>query len=134
MTKISPPPNSCEAGFTLVEVLVVLAIMATVITLAVPAIRRQGGGVESQNELAVLEAQLREGRRSAVSRATAVDVRVPESVAYRPTVPPALAEPGTVRFYADGSSSGGALFFGGRHLLQIDWLSGSIERPRSEGR
>jgi prepilin-type N-terminal cleavage/methylation domain-containing protein len=132
MTKISRPPNSQEAGFTLVEVLVVLAIMATIITLAVPAIRRQGGGVETQKSIAVLEAQLREGRRSALAQARTVDVRVSEPIEYRPAVPPTLAEPGTVRFYADGSSSGGALFSGGRPLLQIDWLSGAVTRPRRE--
>lgn len=143
-------------GFTLLELVVALAIAAILFTVVVPvAIHRQG-----HSELARSARDLRAALRLTRSRAIADDrpaalvVDVGNAL-YRPV---GAAQPsafprgtrvrlmttedealsgtiGTIRFYPDGSSTGGGVMLSlgrVRYDVLVDWLTGGVslhERP-----
>ena len=102
---------TADAGFTLVELLVALAVLALVVGLALPF----AGGGRHAGERAVGEAvaQLRQARAAALREARTVTVTGWNDRA--------------VVFHADGSSSGGEIGVGGA-VLRIDRLSGRVAR------
>lgn len=138
-----------SAGFTLVELLVVLAMMALVAALAAPRIgpMTRGGLVAAAEEVAgaLREARTRslaEGRPVAVEIDTAVGriaaggrraLRTPPEVRIALIV--AAAErisdtSGRIRFLPDGSSTGGRVTLrrGERTIdVGVDWLGGAVE-------
>jgi Tfp pilus assembly protein FimT len=104
--------------------LVVMGILALIATFAVPAMRRQGGGVVVQQELATLRSQMIAARKTAMSSGRSVAIEVPGDLQYAPRLPGSKA--GVLLFYSDGSSTGGAIRRNDRALLTIDWLSGEV--------
>jgi general secretion pathway protein H len=131
-----------EAGYTLVELLVVFAIMGLVIA-AVPAlINRAMPGLQSTSAARALAADLRTARSAAISHNRQLRfVFAPEqqtySLAQQPRhrlpygVPFALPPRGgnEIDFFADGSSSGGVILVGGKghqHRVVTDWLTGRV--------
>jgi len=105
------------AGFTLVELLVALAVLALVVWLVLPIAGsgRHGGG----HALGEAVAQLRQARATAKREARAIEV----------TGLPGRDSPrqGAIVFYADGSSSGGEVSIGAA-VLRVDRLSGRVSR------
>ena len=137
-------------GFTLVEVLIVLAIMVAIIAILVPI----GGRPRQHAQLAAGAREVAEGLRLTRSRAILnsrpaaflIDVRqnvfrvagaaAPEELP--PGVNVALltttdatngTSVGAIRFYPDGSSTGGGVTLsaaGEAYLVGVDWLTGGI--------
>jgi type II secretion system protein H len=142
-----------ERGFTLLELLVTLAVIALVVGLAVPTIGRSTEGIRARAEVAGFSAMLRHAReRAIVSRtpqAVVIDVAahritrlaggpggevretraLPERLRVEATPPPAL----TVRFEPQGGSSGGdfRLTSGAvTYRVTIDPLTGRVRSAR----
>lgn len=125
-TPIFPPPT--EAGFTLIEMLVVMTILAMVAGFAVSA--RSSGPDRFGREQAALKMEAAIGRAAAEARATG------KAVAFHPARTVPGAEPadavfgpaGSLILYPDGSASGGHIDLDGTPLLSVDWLTGGIAR------
>lgn len=148
MPTSSAGSDTRQYGFTLIEVLVVLGIMALVMALVVPAISKTRGG--SLDDVARdVQSELRKARSGSVlaqqSRAVFIDVNGRgfwlESPAQRKTIPDSLTVSASVadserrnglagiRFFPDGSSTGGfvRLSVGDSALrVEVDWLTGRV--------
>ena len=138
-------------GFTLLEVLVVLALLAMIYALVPPMVNIGGSTAELKAGARQVAAGLRKARSQAiVSRDEAtltLDVEARNfwlSGEGKPRSLPRQAEIGVftsqgevvdaataaIRFYTDGSSTGGrvTLAMGERKLhVDVDWLTGQVE-------
>jgi general secretion pathway protein H len=131
--------KSGEAGYTLVELLVVLAIMGLALA-AVPALMMAAApGLQSKAAARALASDLSMARSRAILRSTETHFVFPAparshgGVAFRQLpygVPFTLVSPGhtnEIDFFADGSSSGGIVMVGTpghQHRVVTDWLTG----------
>jgi general secretion pathway protein H len=136
-------------GFTLLELLVVLALVALALTLVPPMFSRGVPGAELKAAARQVAAGLNEGRSRAIAGnaqvAVTVDVeghslRVGEAAAR--ALPAALSltlvtaeserldeHRGRIRFFPDGGSTGGrvSLSLGDRtYDVTVDWLTGRV--------
>lgn len=118
---------SGSMGFTLIEMLVVLAIVALIASLEFPAIERAFGRERFRSAAAGIESRLHAARATAIAQgaATRFDAgALPQGVALDVT------RAGIV-FYPDGSANGGelALTEGPRRFrLAVDGATGRIAR------
>ena len=155
---------STAAGFTLLEMLVVLALIGITMTTAVVSLRGGAGQAALKPVVALVAADLRAARIAAMQRGRTVEVsfdgrarsyavtgvgsvkRVPDSIGFvfstahdglRPDYASRLL------FFADGSSTGGLLTLtsgtgnGPKRaiVLAVDWLTGTVqETGRETGR
>jgi len=145
-------------GFTLLEVLLVLAVMALGAALTLPALVRPSG-TELRTAAGSVVAGLRRAREAAVNtqRATTLTVnvadasftvqgdgaerRLPGSVALSLFTARSEIEDearGRIRFFPDGSSTGGRITLASgerRYHVDVDWLTGRVRvysgEPRS---
>lgn len=139
-----------QRGFTLVELIVVLGIIAMIMLLAVPRLGNLAPGVELRAAAEELRGDLRRVRNTALreSRETVLVIdleagtwrdatgvvrgALPEGTELALTVARQEQEgdtAGGVRFYPDGTSTGArvTLSRGGRALLlSIDWFDGHV--------
>jgi general secretion pathway protein H len=142
-------PNVADpkAGFTLIEVLACLAILALVMAVAIPSMMRPSDTLVLARTVRQVQAALRVTRSAAIASGSEqvflIDVkqrtytspaiklqRFPDALEAKLT----LAEPereashkGGIRFFPDGSSTGGELHFSlGANTanLCIHWLTG----------
>jgi general secretion pathway protein H len=144
------PTRGCR-GFTLLEVLVVLALLAMAYALVPPMFAVGGSTTELKAGARQLAAGLRRAHSQAISGKTetalSIDVEAREfrldgdkKVYALPreaqltvfTAESEVAEDktGAIRFYPDGSSTGGrvTLALGDRKfLVDVDWLTGRVE-------
>jgi general secretion pathway protein H len=150
MTDRSRSERSSAAGFTLMEMLVVIAILALATAVAMPILARPSDGVRLQATARDLINALRLTRAMAITRnaeiALTIDVdkRTFASAAVRmqsfgPDIAAELtfAEPerttrstGGFRFFPDGSSSGGDVRFrlrGSEARICVNWLTGEAQ-------
>lgn len=139
-----------QRGFTLVEMMVVVAVLGLAMTLISMSGPPGGGGQTLRHEVAELAGGLREARSLAIAdnRTVAVTVDLADrqwKIADGQTHPlPADAEirflivsergggpeRGRIHFFPDGSATGGRIDFleNGRHFqIAIDWLSGRVD-------
>jgi len=136
-----------QSGFTLLEMMVALAIAAIITAMAIPFVGRDKGGVAMRTTARQIAGLLREARSTAVlkNRVEYVKVNIAEGsfglpertpqrlprgveMALTTTVEQARSPvEGTIRFYPDGSSTGGGVTLrqnGHDTLVLVDWLSG----------
>ena len=123
-----------ERGFTLIEMLVVLTVLALVSSLAFPAVERAFARERFRAAGAELEQRLHAARASAIAGGTATRFdpgALPQGLA--------LDGPrGGIVFYPDGSANGGQLVLGAvntdggprQFRLAIDGVTGRIARLR----
>lgn len=148
-TRTSPAGN--EAGFTLLELLVVLAIVAGALALAVPAFDRLAPGIALRSTVRDTAAMLRAARDLAIAgnREVAVVVDLDRrSIGIDATGAVEPIDPGygislfsageerldlgagRIRFFPDGSSTGGRIGFslGSVHYdVTVSWVTGGVK-------
>jgi general secretion pathway protein H len=138
-----------EAGFTLIEMLVVLVILALVATVAVPLLSGGSEGLRLQMAASELAAAFRVTRSAAITRhaetALMIDVdrrtfksTVVSQRRFAPDIEAKLTfasgirsapSDGGFQFFPDGSSTGGDVLLslhGKQSRLCVDWLTGEV--------
>ena len=137
-------------GFTLVELLVVLAIISLLLAFTPAAFNRMMPGLEVQSATRQLAASLRSARSAAIRDNTETTLTIDlEARLYRldelgreqaidedieVSMLTARSElegeqTGRIRFYPDGTSTGGRITFAGggaAYDVLVDWLTGRI--------
>ena len=143
-----------DSGFTLLELLVVLAIIALTITVSVGSIRSSGGVVRVQPLAVRVAADLRLARADAIAQSRPVEVifdakahaysiggagaavKLPAGIAFTLVTSQEFqrsVDRARLVFFPDGSSTGGQLTLTDRRLdivLSIDWLTGTVNARR----
>ena len=136
-------------GFTLVEMLVVLGLMALLLTISLPYSRSSGEARKLDATSEIIAAKLRETQASAIwanrERVITVDVanglviqaepertfNLPGGIHLKVVTADdeATAGAATIRFFPDGGSTGGRITLSGgsyRRDIAINWLTGAI--------
>jgi general secretion pathway protein H len=136
-------------GFTLLEVLVVIALMAIVSSLTAPMAVRTTSGSEAQVSARQVAATLRKSRSQAIienrdlvvtvdvdDRSIRIDDRaaatLPDSLGLRVYAARSEQQDGGtagIRFFPDGSSTGGEIIVEdakAAYHVQIEWLTGQV--------
>lgn len=139
-----------QGGFTIIELLVVMVIMALAYTLASPMISSGVSGAELKASARQIAAGLRKARSDAISRrqesvltldlATRQFQLTGDARVYR--LPPSVAvkvftaqselvggTAGSIRFFPDGGSTGGRITLSANarnYDVDINWLTGQV--------
>ena len=139
-----------QGGFTIIELLVVMVIMALAYTLASPMISSGVSGAELKASARQIAAGLRKARSDAISRrqesvltldlATRQFQLTGDARVYR--LPPSVAvkvftaqselvggSAGAIRFFPDGGSTGGRITLSANarnYDVDINWLTGQV--------
>lgn len=136
-----------SSGFTLLELLVVLVLMALVTGVAVPLLSAAMPGVQLKSAVRDVLAGLRQAREQAIltqkPAALTIDVskrtiwlsdrrgekRLPKDIQITLVVAGSAegAQQGSFVFYPDGSSTGGHVILsldGSKYRINVDWLTG----------
>ena len=142
-----------ERGFTLVELLVVLAIAGALLAVAPTALQRYRESTDYRDTLRTIAAGLTEARNAAISGgrvvAFSVDLtarqygvdggpkrELPERIVVRATVADTDLVDGVarIRFYPGGNATGGSIEVirpsGTGARLRTDWLDGRVSFER----
>jgi general secretion pathway protein H len=134
-----------QTGFTLVEMLVVLAILAGTLAISLPYVRSSGDGRDLEATAQTIAARMRQAQAQAVFNNVPKDFKIDIENA-KLLDPPFNLPSGTllkietaqglvatnqtaIRFFADGGSTGGKITLSkGQNQLElaINWLDGAI--------
>lgn len=149
---LSATGDKHQAGFTLVEMLVVLAIMACMIGMVPVLIAAGRPGLEARAEARMLAHDMQTARFRAmeggVETALILDggaaryritpggperiLPAPAALQFQAAQPSWAGRPsgkGRIAFFPDGSSSGGTILLGppqSRHQITVHWLTGRV--------
>jgi general secretion pathway protein H len=147
------PPG--DNGFTLLEMLVVLAIMSMTIAAATISFRGSGGAVRLQPLAVRIAADLKLARAEAIAQNRPVEVAfdaakhayqvqgsraavvLPGSIGFTLVTPAEFrrnTDGAHLVFFADGSSTGGRVTLTDNRLaitLMVDWLTGAVTATKS---
>jgi general secretion pathway protein H len=139
-----------HAGFTLLELLVVLAIASLLIALVPIAFDRLREGTQYRDALRTMQSEMRQARQQAVTQGRAVRFQVdlagrtyglvgkvehpiPEKLQVRATVASVEMQANQVaaiQFLPSGGATGGSIDLlrpsGAGTRLKVDWLSGRV--------
>ena len=113
-----------QAGFTIIEMVVVLTLLAFAYALAAPAIANWFDGPRLDNAVTELVTSLREARARAITTSKDVSYTIStgmDGVEY--------SQSGHLTFFTDGSSSGARIILKSvkqSRAVDIDWLTGKI--------
>jgi general secretion pathway protein H len=113
-----------EAGFTFIEIIVVMTVLGFAYALAAPAISNWFDGPRMDSAVRDMIISLREARARAITSSS--------DVAFSPTIDAnsiQLSQSAPITFFIDGSSSGGRITLTSddqTRAIQIDWLTGRI--------
>ena len=148
--------TSCEAGFSLIEVMTVLFIIALATIIVAPSLRGSSGKSNMlvfRAELAALVSYQRtRAMNSSTERSLTIDasrrevasddgrlMALPADVAVQIRGAPgdmsAAATPVRIRFFPDGSSTGAVISLmwqTERAELTIDWMTGTVSLDRKQ--
>lgn len=134
-----------DDGFSLLETLIALAIVALMVTVSVPMMSRGGNGLELAARQA--ETELRRAQSTAVRTNRTVEVAIDVASGrignqrIAEAQPPVLmhvsttadqkrsASAGSIRFFPDGGSTGGGVTLaqnGNSIQVLVDWLTGRV--------
>jgi general secretion pathway protein H len=140
-----------ERGFTLLEMVCVLALIAIMAAILLPFIPRQTSRSRLQAYALQAAAVLKEDRNAAIRRgtgvatlvdagsrlirsgATADTIRIPDDVRFEALLPRTCnrrEELSTINFFASGMSCGGAIALTRLDVgyeVRVNWLTGRIE-------
>ena len=140
-----------QAGFTLIEVVCVLAIVAMLAAIVLPALPRATSRARLQSYAVETAAMLRADRNAAIrghteiatrvdpttrsirSGATGRVIRLPDDVAFDATLAARCnqrPDGATIRFFASGMSCGGVIALtrpGAGYQVRVNWLTGGVE-------
>jgi len=143
--------KACERGFTLLEMVCVIALVAMVAAVLLPLVPRntsrarlQGYAIEAASLLkADRNVAIRRGTevstlvdatsRAIRSGATAQFIRIPDDVRFEALLPQSCrqrAALSTISFFADGMSCGGAIALtrlDSSYEIRVNWLTGRVE-------
>jgi len=143
-----------QAGFTLIEMLVVLTILALTTTLVVPLVSGGSEGGRLQMAASDLASAMRLTRSAAITRNSDISLMIDVNkrtfgsavVSQRSFAPDIDARltyaaglgsgttDGGFRFFPDGSSTGGDVTLslrGNQTTLCVDWLTGVVRRDQA---
>ena len=139
-----------DQGFTLLELMIVLAIMVMAYTIAVPVISRLMPATELKGAARQITAGLRKARSQAITHKMQTtltldveqrqfnvsgdkrDYELPDTldiVLLTAQSELLQAKVGAIRFYPDGSSTGGHITLSSGALkfdVSVDWLTGQV--------
>jgi general secretion pathway protein H len=128
-------------GFTLLETLVVVAIFALIGTLVVPNMTSALNGLSLQEEVRILQADLRVARATAIRTGQKVDVKMANGghrydwIGGSRDMPPGvvLGMSGPLVVYPDGSVQAAAITLSARnrrYSIDVDPVSGGVTVTR----
>jgi general secretion pathway protein H len=142
---------SREAGFTLLEIVCILAILAILSAILLPAFPRGTSRARLESYAAEAAALLKADRNAALRRRTQIateinpmartirsgatgrTVRVPDDVGFDAVLATRCnqrAAGPTIRFFASGMSCGGVIALtrlGTGYEIRVNWLTGGVE-------
>jgi len=143
-------------GFTLIEILVVLALAGLILAVTPPLLSKAMPGLQLKSTARELAAGLRFARSRAVSQRTEAvltldlearsatvsgrdkSLSIPEEFDVELVSTRGEMESdtqGSIRFYPDGTSTGGRItlgYKGGGYDLDVDWLTGRVSLAEME--
>ena len=139
-----------ERGYTLVELMVVMAVLAMIVALVTPQFSRSLPGLQLNTASRELAGELRHAREEALRSGRDTHVRFDLALgryafsgsSVEKILPPGIAMSlttaeretegegeGRIAFLADGTSTGGEVRLSGTtrtKLVQVDWFNGKI--------
>ncbi len=137
-----------QAGFTLIEILVVLAILGVTLGVFIGRGSMKSHGLETRGAAQAIAQSLRAARAQAIAtdhdvnvvfdpvrHVFAADATPAQTLAPGlpfAVLPPALPGPGAariIRFAPDGSATGGEVLLGDGHrriAISVEWLTGKV--------
>lgn len=144
------PDGAAEQGFSLLELMVALTILALAMSVISASVSRRSPAFETRKAAAEIEGLLREARADARAQNAAAIVRfnseerifenssgqkvsLPEGIE-SDLVSSAAAGRSAILFLPDGSSTGGAVTLRSaarEEKIVVDWLTSSIDRQAS---
>jgi general secretion pathway protein H len=120
--------NSRQSGFTLLEVIVTIAVMGLVLAMLGSFMRPRSHRLEMESAVRTVAQTLRLARGQAIAGGVPVAVAMPHLPAWLAVV--VQAPPGGIVFAPDGTSSGGHVLLAGADRkveVNVDWLTGRVE-------
>jgi general secretion pathway protein H len=132
-------PTARRAGFTLIEMIVVLVILGLALSVVAAFIPRRNVTMELENATSRTAGMMRIARARAIAESRSISFQVSpdghglrvdaESIALGPEVKVATARGAAIVFTPDGGAIGGELAIavdGRRRVIQVDPLTGRI--------